>query len=488
MVLAERGGRQLVSGEALLRYQVVCAVIAREIGGDLRTDAIHEVSAQAFVGPDGERRRPKNRTIYRWLRAYEEGDLAGLEPKARPRGRPSAVVPTPLVDFIAAQKKADVRASLPELVRRAVEAGLIASQTTVAMSSLHRVCVSLGIPTARSRHAKGRDSRRFAYANRMVMLLSDGKHFCAGVGRLRRVALFFLDDCTRKGLYVVVGTAESAELFLQGLFGVLLRHGMVDIVFLDQGPGFTADDTVAVLARLGIRLVHGEVGYPQGRGKIERFNQTVQEAVLRHLDGRADVNPDCGALQLRLQHWLEHTYNHTVHESLDGCTPSQRFDADPRPLRLASSEQDLRRSFLVEDSRLVSKDHVVSFEGVTYETPRGLSGQTVKVFWHVLDHTLHVIDPQNSGHLLRLAKVDVAANAKSRRGRTIEENLNAASDAQPVPQSSAADMAFSRDFAPMVGADGGFADQAKASAPSRDNGRAKGACRPGRPAAKRRQP
>jgi hypothetical protein len=39
----------------------------------------------------------------------------------------------------------------------------------------------------------------------MQMVLCDGKHFRAGAARLRRVALFFLDDATRMGLHVVVG-------------------------------------------------------------------------------------------------------------------------------------------------------------------------------------------------------------------------------------------------------------------------------------------
>ena len=43
-------------------------------------------------------------------------------------------------------------------------------------------------------------------------MLADGKHFRAGAARLRRVALFF-DDATRYGLQVLVGTAESSELF-----------------------------------------------------------------------------------------------------------------------------------------------------------------------------------------------------------------------------------------------------------------------------------
>jgi len=42
--------------------------------------------------------------------------------------------------------------------------------------------------------------------------------------------------------------------------------------------------------------------------------------VLRHLAGSPEVDPDCGALELRLRHWLREIYNHTPHQGLGGDT------------------------------------------------------------------------------------------------------------------------------------------------------------------------
>lgn len=469
MVLRPPKDPNRCSAEALLRYQVVSAVLTRELGGELRADAISDVALMAFVGPDGERRRPAERTIYRWLLAFEQSGIGGLEPAGRKRIETSRVVPLPLLQFIAAQKQADPAASMPELLRRAVELGLLKGVDAIAHSSLHRACQRAGIPTVRRKSAKVRDSRRFEYPNRMLMLLSDGKYFRAGAGRLKRVALFFLDDCSRFGIDVFVGTVECTEIFLLGVFEVVQQVGLPVSCYLDKGPGFISKDTWAVLARLNVRLIHGEAGYPEGRGKIERFNQTALHAVLRNFDGRADIDPSCSALQLRLRHWLKHTYNHTPHESLaDKQTPWQRFSTDPRPLQLAKSLPELRRMFVVEHERVASNDHIVSFEGVHYEVPRGLAGQKVQLFFHVLDRTLCLPDPAGTGRLLQLAPVDLAANARDRRGRDHERALHSNDDSRPVLPKSAADMAFDRDFSPMVGPDGGFADpNAMAKPPAR---------------------
>ena len=112
---------------------------------------------------------------------------------------------------------------------------------------------------------------------------------------------------------LVAGTA----LFLRGLYETLLRYGKMSILFLDRGPGFIALDTMRVCDRLEIHFIHGTARYPEGRGKIERFNRTALNAVLRNLDRRPDISDNCADLELRLQHWLRNTYNHTPHESLD---------------------------------------------------------------------------------------------------------------------------------------------------------------------------
>lgn len=283
------------------------------------------------------------------------------------------------------------------------------------------------------------------------MLLSDGKYFRAGIGRLRRVALFFLDDATRYGLHVVVGTSENTVVFLLGLYETIVRHGLMSIVFLDQGPGFISLDTADVVRRLGALLIHGETAYPQGHGKIERFHRTASDQLLRGLDRRPDVDPDCGALQVRLQHYLREVYNHTPHESLDGDTPAQRWQADARPLRLPDSRRAVRQKFVVHFERDVSNDHVVSVDSVPYEVPRGHAKETVTIERHVLDSTLSML---HDGRMVTLLPADLEKNAREHRARK-------RSDDEPVehpPAKSAADMAFEREFAPVVSADGGFID------------------------------
>ena len=70
--------------------------------------------------------------------------------------------------------------------------------------------------------------------------------------RLRRVALFSLDDASRYALGVAVSTSESTQLFLRAVFDVLLEYGFMNALYLDHGSGFISDDTLEVFARLKI--------------------------------------------------------------------------------------------------------------------------------------------------------------------------------------------------------------------------------------------
>jgi len=305
-----------LSKDALFRYQVVSLVRARLLGGVRRSHAVQEVAALSHAMLDGELRRVSARTVYRWLAAFERDGASGLEDRVRAAVDGSRVLAPALLEFLVASRKKDRDASIPELLRRARERGLVSSLKDVDRSTVFRALVRLGVATGRTKKERDRDMRRFAYEHRMELVLADGKHFRAGAERKKRVAVFFLDDATRFGLHVVVGPSESAELFLRGLHEVLRSHGRMGILYLDHGPGFVATAVAEVCRRLEIALVHGESRYPEGHGKVERFNQTAGRAVLRALDGRVEVDAACRALELRIGHWLRETYNHTPHESL----------------------------------------------------------------------------------------------------------------------------------------------------------------------------
>jgi transposase InsO family protein len=442
------------SPQVAFRYQVVSQVLTRICSGETQREAVLAVAALEHHFPGDHRpRRVSERAIYRWLELYKERGLDGLETSPRASStQPGEILPPSFVKFLIQEKTLDSRTSIPQIIRRAEEKGILKPETPVDRSTVYRTAKRRGLGVAHQRKSKDRDVRRFAYPHRMDMVLCDGKHFRAGASRARRVAMFFLDDCTRFPLQVVVGTSENALLFQRGLYELVLKYGLFSALYVDHGPGFIAEDTITVVRNLGALLIHGEKAYPQGHGKIEKFNRTARDDVLRGLDRRPDVDPDPRALELRLNHYLETQYIHRPHESLRKESPYDRFMADAKDLSFPQNAEELREKFEVYLTRLVSPDNVVSVDSVPYEMPRGYDGRKVILRRKLLDGGIFFL---HEGRLIELHPVDLEANARSPRGTRGREDEEVE---HPLPP-SAADLAFQRDLGSIVDPDGGCLDQ-----------------------------
>src|SRR3990172_2039704 len=286
-----------LSEEALFRLDVVSAAGVWLKQGLTRACAIAEVLQVPWSRPLSAR------TVYRWLAAHEQQGPLGLEPEARSRIADSRVLSRRLIDFLKREKQSDPQASLPEVIARARLKGVLAPDEKPSRTSLWRAARRLGLPPppptpppppreeARRRGSGGpaprrlelpltrpgrlasTDMRRWRYPHRMDCVLADGKRFRASAARLRRLALFFLDNATRYGLDVLVGTEETTELFLTGLYFTVEGSGLMGVLFLDNGSGFISRDTRLVVARLKVSLIYGTARYAEGHGAIEAFNK-----------------------------------------------------------------------------------------------------------------------------------------------------------------------------------------------------------------------
>jgi transposase InsO family protein len=447
---------QEFSPQAAFRYQVVSQVLTRICSGETQREAVLAVAALEHYFPGDQRaRRVSERAIYLWLGHFREQGIAGLETSPRiPSPPPGGSLPPKFFEFIVAVKTQDSRASIPEIIRRAAELGILKPEDAVDRTTVYRAAKRRGLWVAHQRKSKDRDVRRFAYPHRMDMVLCDGKHFRAGMTRARRVAMFFLDDATRLLLHAVVGSSEAALLFQRGLYELILKYGFFTAIYLDRGPAFIAEDTIAVINGLGAILIHGEKAYPQGHGKIEKLNQTARNDVLRGLDRRPDVDPEHRSLELRLEHYADTQYNHRPHESLHKESPFDRFLRDAKELRFPESAEALRETFEVYLTRTVTPDNVVSVDSIFYEMPRGHDGKKVVLRRKLLDGGRLLF--LHEGRLIELHPVDLEENARSRRGKGNRDDQEVE---HPLPP-SAADLAFNRDLGSVVDPDGGCPDPA----------------------------
>jgi len=143
----------------------------------------------------------------------------------------------------------------------------------------------------------------------------------------------------------------------------VLRYGLPDKVYVDNGKIFVSDHFQLACARLNVRHAHTAPYRPEAKGKIERFMGRVDEFI-----AEVTLSPvyTLDALNDTFSVWLTDGYNAMPHEALDGRTPLEAFTADPRPLRPVD-QQALRDAFLREETRKVDKTGCVKFYGALVE-------------------------------------------------------------------------------------------------------------------------
>lgn len=429
--------------EAVLRYLVVCQVCAAVTAGVPRTAAVEEVAARPQLRQDGKLRHIGVRTLWRWLRRWEEAGLEGLRDERR-QDRTSSL-PAGFLDFLEEYKLSDPKASVPEVIRAARVTGVIGDEQPVDRTTVWRECRRRGLPTLRRDPSKRSLQLPWRYPHRMQCVLADGKHFRAGSTRVPRVAIIFLDNATRFVLAAVVGPSESAALALRGLHKVILRWGLLSCLYVDLG--FDTKDLALATASLQISLILGTRSYPEARGCLERFNRTLAEQLLCGWPGNPAVDPDLMALELRVEHWATEMYNHTPHEGLDLDTPADRFHADSLGLVVPDSRVVIDEAFLTSFTRKVTSHNCVSVGGALWEVPLGHRGQQVTVFRNMITGALAV---PHEGRRVALKPANLTTNAYQQRSPEPRQ------PAAQRPRRTAADAAFSRDHPPLVDGDGNY--------------------------------
>lgn len=438
------------SNEVLFRYQVISQVKSFLLLGKSLKESVFLTASMMHLTVDLKQKMVSSRTVYRWIKTYDQKGISGLQNATREKDIVSKVLSVSFLDFLKQERDLDIEASIPELIKRAYEYGIVKPEEKIDRTTVYRAMKKLGIDVKRRKKQRDRDSHRFEYPHRMDMVLCDGKHFRAGIKRAKRVVLFFLDDYSRYGLHAVVGTSENTQLFMRGMYETIKQAGYMTLTYVDLGPGFKSKATIQVAQKLDIHLIHGEKAYPEGRGKIEKFNQTAKHAILRNLDGRPDVDASPGALELRLQYYLREVYNHNPHESLNRQTPYQRFHNDQKKLRFPENEDTLKKQFILYLKKKVSNDNVVSVNSVPYEMPSGYAKSWVTLYHRVLDGSIAFL---KDGSFIELLPVDLVANARSKRVKKCKSDKKKAS--YPLPK-SAAELKLDRFLSPVVGPDGGF--------------------------------
>ena len=155
----------------------------------------------------------------------------------------------------------------------------------------------------------------------------------------------------------------------------MLKRGLPQRIFVDNGASYRSHHFSIVCAKLGVALIHAKPFQPQSKGKIERFFRTVRAQLLTRLD--SEDYSSVAALNRRLAAWVEGEYHHSPHRGIEGDTPLERWARVADGVRYPDHEMDLDDLFLFEEQRKVQNDRIVSLRGRLFEVDASLIGEKV---------------------------------------------------------------------------------------------------------------
>jgi len=346
-----------------------------------------EVARQASV---------TDRTLRRWVQRYQRDGLEGLVRKLRVDKHTSSVLPTPLRQLAEGLALETPRRSIKTIHRMVCEVAQKLGERSPSYSTIYQLI-------------SGMDPA-------MQMLAHEGSKIYSETYDLlyRREAtspnelwqadhtlldIWVLDECdlpVRPWLSVIIDDYSRAiagfSLALQAPSAIqtalALRQGIwrkteptwpicgiPQMLYTDHGSDFTSQHIEQVCADLKIQMKFSIAGKPRGRGRIERFFETINQRLLCTLPGYspagcADQKPVLTLPELdeALQVFILEQYHHESH-SATGVAPLERWQEHGFLPQLPESLEKLDLLLLtVAKSRRVQQDGI-RFQSLRYIDP-----------------------------------------------------------------------------------------------------------------------
>jgi len=404
--------------EALRRYRIIAPLLDESLSESEKRDIRWLTCSRESIS---------GRTLHRYAATFKRGGFDALLPRERKdKGFCKAIPPQAL------ELAAELRRELPGRSAERIKQILESEGYAVARSTLERHLRQQGL-SGREIKAERKQvaSRRFNRRGRNTLWQADLKYgpylpCLERPGRVMRTYLLaIIDDATRLVMHGEFYANQKLPVLEDSLRKAVLRCGTPDSLYVDQGKIFVSQWLRLACAKLHIRHLNAKAYSPESKGKIERFNLTVEEFLQ---EARLEKPQTLEQLNELFRAWLSEGYNHRVHSALAGKSPAQAFSQDTKPLRFPSPEA-LREAFLWEKTPRVDKAGCISLASLCYEVGVEYIRKNVLVRYDPFDLSLvevwfegekrKLVSPINIGEYNRNVKKPVEELEKASQSRLL---------------------------------------------------------------------
>lgn len=361
---------------ALMRYSAIAPLITG-LSDDYEslTAFFNNASVKGVIHPDGTVKHYAPGTIEKWYRNYKEAGFDALIPTGRvDQGKPRKL-DDDLQEQIRYLKANYPRMSASAIYRQLRDNGSI-KNGEVSESTVNRY---INLIAVQMKTTTNQDMRRYERAHINEVWCGDssvGPYLKTSDGKKHKVYIIALiDDASRFIAGIDVFFNDNFVNLMSVMKSAVAKYGRPGMFNFDNGSSFKNKQMELLAARIG-SVVHYDQPYtPTQKAKIERWFRTMKDQWLSSLDIRDFHSLD--ELRGNLLAYVQN-YNQTVHSSLKGLSPQDRFFSEPNRIRRLSDEE-IENSFLLELERRVSSDSVIVIDQVEYEVDYRFAKQRIKI-------------------------------------------------------------------------------------------------------------
>jgi transposase InsO family protein len=318
------------------------------------------------------------RTIYQYYMDFKKDGFEGLKPKVYKNKGTHPSIPDKIIKEILRLKE-ELPTRSAQKIKTMLTLAKKINEDSLHVRTINRILKSYDY-TTKTLHNNNRTHVKHEKDAIGDMWQSDVMHafyLPDGNGDKKLCYLIaFMDDHSRRITHAQFYFDATLTRLEDCLKKAIIKFGAPKTLYIDNGQIYIANNFKLICARLGIRLKYATPYSPEGKGKIEKYWQFVQNSFISEIknnkiDNIVELNDLFSA-------WLKKEYHEKIHTSL-GTTPLERWQKsldNGAKLNYFSPVQ-IDEAFLYYAQRKVTKYGTISFQGNKYEVDGTLIGKKI---------------------------------------------------------------------------------------------------------------
>lgn len=398
--------------KALMKYSAIAPLITGNVNQYESKEAFfRSASEQEFTYDGVTYKKYSAGTIKRWYLEYVNKGFDELKTKQRSDINVSRKLSTDAIEYIHYQVENYPRKPSTIIYQELITEAIVGPKDT-SLATVNREVKRKRQLMKKPNQDIDKVMARYERENINEVWCGDssfGPNVTVNGEKRKTHIIAFIDDCSRFIVGIDIYLNDNTINLINTMKQAVKRHGVPKMFNFDNGSNYKSIDTQETIAN-----IHSSVHYchpysPVQKAKIERFFGTMKKQWM------SKYNQSSVSLEQVKEDLLSYVeqYNNTVHSSLNGKTPNQRF-FDQADLIKYLDTNEFNEAFMVRFERQASIDRVVTINSIEYELDPIFANKKVK-FMATSDYKeIYAINP-HSGIKLPVKLLDKTANAKMSR-------------------------------------------------------------------------